>query len=105
MQLFVGLGNPEPKYAKNRHNIGFMAIDALAAAHGFAPFRDKYHGALAEGQIGTEKVLLLKPQTFMNKSGVSVSEAVNFFKLDGNQIVVFYDELDLPPGKLRMRHG
>ena len=105
MQLFVGLGNPEPKYARNRHNIGFMAIDALAAAYGFAPFRDKYHGALAEGQIGTEKVLLLKPQTFMNKSGVSVSEAVNFFKLDGSQIVVFYDELDLPPGKLRMRHG
>jgi len=105
MQLFVGLGNPELKYAKNRHNIGFMAIDALAAAYGFGDFREKYHGLLAEGQIGQEKVLLLKPQTFMNKSGVSVSEAVNFFKLDGSQIVVFYDELDLPPGKLRMRRG
>lgn len=105
MQLFVGLGNPEPKYAKNRHNIGFMAIDALAAAYNFVPFREKYHGLLAEGQIGQEKVLLLKPQTFMNKSGISVSEAVNFFKLDGSQIVVFYDELDLPPGKLRMRRG
>ena len=68
-------------------------------------FREKYHGLLAEGKIGNEKVLLLKPQTFMNKSGVSVSEAVNFFKLDGSQIVVFYDELDLPPGKLRMRRG
>jgi len=105
MQLFVGLGNPEPKYAKNRHNIGFMAVDALASAYGFGDFREKYHGLLAEGQIGQEKVLLLKPQTFMNKSGVSVSEAANFFKLDGSQIVVFYDELDLPPGKLRMRHG
>ena len=82
-----------------------MAIDALAAAYGFGDFREKYHGLLAEGQIGHEKVLLLKPQTFMNKSGVSVSEAVNFFKLDGSQIVVFYDELDLPPGKLRMRRG
>jgi PTH1 family peptidyl-tRNA hydrolase len=82
-----------------------MAIDALAAAYGFGDFREKYHGLLAEGQIGTQKVLLLKPQTFMNKSGVSVSEAVNFFKLDGSQIVVFYDELDLPPGKLRMRRG
>jgi PTH1 family peptidyl-tRNA hydrolase len=105
MQLFVGLGNPESKYAKNRHNVGFMAVDALAAAYGFGDFREKYHGLLAEGQIGTQKVLLLKPQTFMNKSGVSVSEAVNFFKLDGSQIVVFYDELDLPPGKLRMRRG
>lgn len=105
MQLFVGLGNPESKYAENRHNVGFMAIDALAAAYGFGDFREKYHGLLAEGKIGTQKVLLLKPQTFMNKSGVSVSEAVNFFKLDGSQIVVFYDELDLPPGKLRMRRG
>lgn len=105
MQLFIGLGNPEAKYAKNRHNIGFMVIDALAEAYSFDPFKEKYHGLLAEGRIGTQKVLLLKPQTFMNKSGVSVSEAVNFYKLDGSQIVVFYDELDLPPGKLRMRRG
>ena len=105
MQLFVGLGNPDAKYAKNRHNIGFMAIDALAEAHNFAPFTKKYHGLLAEGRIGDEKVLLLKPQTFMNKSGVSVSEAANFFKLDGADILVFYDELDLPPGKLRVRRG
>ena len=105
MQLFVGLGNPEPKYAKNRHNIGFMVVDALASAYGFGVFREKYHGLVAEGRIGTEKVLLLKPQTFMNKSGISVSEVVNFYKLDGSQIAVFYDELDLPPGKLRMRRG
>ena len=102
MQLFIGLGNPDAKYAKNRHNIGFMAIDALAEAYSFEPFKAKYHGALAEGRIGNEKVLLLKPQTFMNKSGVSVSEAANFYKLDGADILVFYDELDLPPGKLRM---
>lgn len=105
MQLFVGLGNPDAKYAKNRHNVGFMAIDALAEAYNFAPFKEKYHGLLAEGRIGSEKVLLLKPQTFMNKSGVSVSEAANFFKLGGEDILVFYDELDLPPGKLRMRRG
>ena len=105
MQLFIGLGNPDAKYAKNRHNIGFMAIDALAEAYSFEPFKAKYHGALAEGRIGNEKVLLLKPQTFMNKSGVSVSEAANFYKLDGADILVFYDELDLPPGKLRMRRG
>lgn len=105
MQLFIGLGNPEAKYAKNRHNIGFMVIDALAEAYSFDPFKEKYHGLLAEGRIGTQKVLLLKPQTFMNTSGVSVSEAVNFYKLDGSQLVVFYDELDLPPGKLRMRRG
>lgn len=105
MQLFIGLGNPDAKYAKNRHNIGFMVIDALAEAYSFEPFKSKYHGLLAEGRIGGEKTLLLKPQTFMNKSGVSVSEAANFFKLDGSQIVVFYDELDLPPGKLRMRRG
>lgn len=105
MQLFVGLGNPDAKYAKNRHNIGFMAIDALAEAYHFAPFTKKYHGLVAEGRIGDEKILLLKPQTFMNKSGVSVSEAANFYKLDGADILVFYDELDLPPGKLRVRRG
>jgi PTH1 family peptidyl-tRNA hydrolase len=105
MQLFIGLGNPDAKYAKNRHNIGFMVMDALAEAYSFEPFKVKYHGLLAEGRIGGEKTLLLKPQTFMNKSGVSVSEAANFFKLDGSQITVFYDELDLPPGKLRMRRG
>jgi PTH1 family peptidyl-tRNA hydrolase len=105
MQLFIGLGNPDAKYAKNRHNIGFMAIDALAEAYSFDPFKVKYHGLLAEGRIGTEKVLLLKPQTFMNKSGVSVSEAANFYKLDGSDILVFYDELDLQPGRLRMRRG
>ncbi len=105
MVLFVGLGNPEPKYARNRHNIGFMVVDALAQAYQFAPFKKKYHGLLAEGRIGDEKTLLLKPTTFMNKSGVSVAAAVRFFKLAGSDMVVFYDELDLPAGKLRMRQG
>ncbi len=105
MQLFIGLGNPDATYAKNRHNIGFMVIDALAEAYHFAPFKEKYHGLLAEGRIGDEKILLLKPQTFMNKSGVSVAEAANFYKLESHQILVFSDELDLPPGKLRMRRS
>jgi PTH1 family peptidyl-tRNA hydrolase len=105
MLLFVGLGNPELKYAKNRHNIGFMAVDAIAEAYSFEPFKSKYHGLVAEGRIGSEKVMLLKPMTFMNKSGVSVAEAAQFFKLSQDQLVVFYDELDLPSGKLRMRSG
>ena len=105
MRLFVGLGNPGSDYAKNRHNIGFMAVDAIAEAYSFEPFRNKYHGLLAEGRIGSEKVMLLKPMTFMNNSGVSVAEAAQFFKLSGDQIVVFYDELDLPSAKLRMRTG
>lgn len=105
MLLFVGLGNPDLKYAKNRHNIGFMAIDAIAEAYSFDAFKAKHHGQCAEGRIDGEKVMLLKPSTFMNKSGVSVADAAHFYKLDGTQIVVFYDELDLPHGKLRMRMG
>ena len=105
MLLFVGLGNPDLKYAKNRHNIGFMAVDAIAEAYSFEPFKAKHHGLVSEGRIGSEKILLLKPTTFMNKSGVSVADAANFYKLEGDQIVVFYDELDLPHGKLRMRTG
>jgi PTH1 family peptidyl-tRNA hydrolase len=105
MLLFVGLGNPDLKYAKNRHNIGFMAIDAIAEAYSFDAFKTKHHGLCAEGRIEGEKVMLLKPSTYMNKSGVSVADAAHFYKLDGAQIVVFYDELDLPHGKLRMRMG
>lgn len=105
MLLLIGLGNPEQKYAKNRHNIGFMAIDAIAEAYSFSNFKSKHHGLVAEGQINGEKTLLLKPTTYMNKSGISVAEAVNFYKLTSQQIVVFYDELDLPSGKLRMRNG
>lgn len=105
MQLWVGLGNPGGKYAKNRHNIGYMAVDRIAARHGFAPWRAKFQGALAEGRLAGERVALLKPETFMNKSGQSVGEALRFFKLEARDVVVFHDELDLAPGKLRVKQG
>ena len=105
MQLFVGLGNPGPKYAANRHNIGFMALDRIAADHGFAPWRGKFQGQLAEGRLGGEKVLLLKPETFMNRSGQSVGEAMRFYKLEPGAVTVFHDELDLAPGKCRVKRG
>ncbi|MBO9473478.1 aminoacyl-tRNA hydrolase [Shimia sp. R10_1] len=103
MKLFVGLGNPGSKYAQNRHNIGFMAMDQIAADHGFAPFKGKFQGALTEGRLGREKVLLLKPETFMNLSGQSVGEAMRFYKLTSQDVVVFHDELDLAPGKLKYK--
>ncbi|ODT83000.1 MAG: aminoacyl-tRNA hydrolase [Pelagibacterium sp. SCN 64-44] len=105
MKLLVGLGNPGGEYEGNRHNIGFMALDAIARAHGVTPFRAKHQGLLAEGQIGGEKVLLLKPQTFMNRSGDSVQKVAQFHKLAPADIIVFYDELDLAPGKVRVKTG
>lgn len=105
MQLWVGLGNPGAKYAGNRHNIGFMAVDRIAETHDFPPWRAKFQGLLTEGRIGTEKVLLLKPTTFMNLSGQSVGEAVRFYKLDAPDVTVFHDELDLAPGKIRVKAG
>lgn len=105
MKLFAGLGNPGAKYAGNRHNIGFMAVDAIADGHGFTPWRSKFQGELSEGRLGAEKVVLLKPQTFMNLSGQSVAEALRFFKLDLADLTVFHDELDLAPGKLRLKQG
>lgn len=105
MKLFVGLGNPGAKYAGNRHNIGFMALDRLAEDHGFAPWRSKFQGEVSEGKFGSEKVILLKPTTFMNKSGQSVGEAMRFYKLDSTDIIVFHDELDLVPGKCRVKSG
>ena len=105
MQLFVGLGNPGAKYARNRHNIGFMAVDRIAVDHGFAPWRSKFQGSLSEGRLGAGKVLLLKPGTFMNRSGQSVGEAMRFFKLEPADITVFHDELDLAPGKVRVKQG
>jgi PTH1 family peptidyl-tRNA hydrolase len=105
MFLFVGLGNPGAKYASNRHNVGFMAVDVMAAAHGFGPWRKKFQGELSEGNLGGEKVLLLKPQTFMNESGRSVGEAVRFHNIPLTQVFVFYDELDLEPGKVRVKLG
>ncbi|MEY8840591.1 aminoacyl-tRNA hydrolase [Cribrihabitans sp. XS_ASV171] len=105
MQLFVGLGNPGTKYARNRHNIGFMALDRIAEDHGFGPWKAKFQGEIAEGRLGSEKILLLKPGTFMNRSGQSVGEAMRFFKLDSTDVTVFHDELDLAPGKVRVKAG
>ena len=104
MKLFVGLGNLGANYAFNRHNVGFMAVDAIAAAHGFPAWRKRFAGAVAESKLGREQVML-KPQTFMNESGRSVGEAVRFYKLDLGDVVVFHDELDLAPGKVRVKTG
>ena len=105
MLLFVGLGNPGERYAANRHNIGFMAMQAIAKRHGIAPWRRRFQGVAVEGAIGAEKVLLLLPGTFMNESGRAVAEAAHFYKLGLTDVVVFHDELDLPPGKLRVKTG
>lgn len=105
MKLFVGLGNPGGEYARNRHNVGFMAVDAIADAHRFGPWKRKFQGLAADGEIGGEKVLLLKPQTYMNESGRAVGEAARFLKIAEEDIVVFYDEIDLAPGKLKIKTG
>jgi PTH1 family peptidyl-tRNA hydrolase len=105
MLLFVGLGNPGRQYAKNRHNVGFMAIEAIARRHGFASARARFQGLASEGNIAGEKVLLLEPQTYMNESGRSVSEAARFHKIPVGDIVVFHDELDLAPAKCRIKVG
>jgi peptidyl-tRNA hydrolase, PTH1 family len=105
MLLFVGLGNPGAKYARNRHNIGFLAVDEIAKRHGFAPWRRRFQGETSEGTLERERVILLKPATFMNDSGRAVQEATNFFKLGPGGITVFQDELELPPAKLRVKVG
>ena len=105
MQIFVGLGNPGGKYADNRHNIGFMALDRIAEEHGFGPWKSRFQGEISEGRLGTDKVALLKPATFMNLSGQSVGEAMRFYKLSPGDVTVFHDELDLAPGKCRVKMG
>ncbi len=105
MQLWVGLGNPGPQYVMNRHNVGFMAADAIAEIHSFGPVQKKFQGWLQEGRIGTQKVLLLKPATFMNESGRSVGEAMRFYKLGLSDLTVFHDELDLAPFKVKVKQG
>jgi PTH1 family peptidyl-tRNA hydrolase len=105
MKLFVGLGNPGARYAFNRHNVGFMAVDAIAETHGFPAWRKRFSGLVSEGRLGGEQVLLLKPQTYMNESGRSAGEAMRFYKLGEEDVVVFHDELDLAPGKVRVKVG
>lgn len=105
MRLFVGLGNPGARYAMNRHNVGFMAVDRIAADHGFAPWRARFQGETSEGRLGGERVVLLRPHTFMNLSGQSVGEAMRFYKLEPADLVVFHDELDLTPGRVRVKEG
>lgn len=105
MKLIVGLGNPGAKYAGNRHNIGYMAVDRIAADHGFTPWRSKFQGQISEGRFGSDKVILLKPETFMNLSGQSVGEAMRFHKIDPADVIVFHDEIDLAPSKVRLKTG
>jgi PTH1 family peptidyl-tRNA hydrolase len=105
MKLFVGLGNPGAKYARNRHNVGFMALERIAEAHGAGPWRKKFQGYVADATIAGERVLLLKPETYMNESGRAVGEAARFLKLPIGDIVVLYDEIDLAPGKLKVKVG
>jgi PTH1 family peptidyl-tRNA hydrolase len=105
MLLFVGLGNPGPKHASNRHNIGFMAVQAIARRHELSPWRRRFQGVAVEGNIAKERILLLLPGTYMNESGRAVGEAANFYKLDTGSIVVFHDEVDLAPAKVRVKVG
>jgi len=105
MLLFVGLGNPGAGHARNRHNIGFMAVDEIVRRHSFGPFRSRYRGLIAEGKLAGEKVLALEPMTYMNNSGQSVAAAARFYKIAATDIVVFHDELDLAPGKVRVKRG
>lgn len=105
MRLFVGLGNPGTKYQGNRHNIGFIALDVMARRHGFAPWRRRFQGETSEGTLDGERVVLLKPTTYMNESGRAVGEAMHFFKMTLSDISVFHDELELPPGKIRVKVG
>ena len=105
MLLIVGLGNPGSGYAGNRHNVGFMVVDAIAKRHGIGPWRRRFQGVSAEGPLAGERVLLLLPGTFMNESGRAVAEAVNFYKLGLPDVVVFHDEIDLEPGKVRVKTG
>lgn len=105
MQLWVGLGNPGPQYAMNRHNVGFMAADAIAEVHGFTPPAKKFQGWVQEGRIGAQKILLLKPATYMNESGRAIRAAMDFYKLPVEDVTVFHDELDLAPFKVKVKRG
>lgn len=105
MQLWVGLGNPGPQYALHRHNVGFMALDTIAEVHAFGPVQKKFQGWVQDGRIGQQRIILLKPATFMNESGRAVSEALRFYKLGPDALTVFHDELDLAPFKVKVKQG
>src|SRR4029453_1708174 len=105
MLLLVGLGNPGPRYAGHRHNVGFMAVDEIVRRRVFSPWRARFNGEMAEGHLGGERTLVLKPMTFMNESSRAVGEAVRFLKVPLDRMVVFHDELDLAPGRIRMKRG
>lgn len=105
MQLWVGLGNPGPQYAMHRHNIGFMALDTIAEVHGFGPVKKQFQGWTQEGRIGKDKILLLKPATYMNDSGRAIRAAMDFYKLEPADVTVFHDELDLPPFRVKVKRG
>ncbi len=105
MLLLAGLGNPGERYARHRHNIGFQAADTIRLRRSFGPWRNRFQSEVSEGKFGTEKCLLMKPMTFMNNSGQAIGEAMRFYKLEPNDVVVIHDELDLPPGKLRAKAG
>ena len=105
MQIWAGLGNPGDRYALHRHNVGFMAVDAIAAVLGFGPWQKKFRSLASEGRIGRHKILLLKPQTYMNVSGDAVQQALHFYKLDADALTVFHDELDLAPMKVKVKVG
>jgi len=105
MQLWVGLGNPGAQYALHRHNVGFMAVDTIQDSHGFEPWKKQFQGWASLGRIGSERILLLKPATFMNDSGRSVAEAARFYKLEAGALTVFHDELDLDPFRVKVKTG
>ena len=105
MQLLVGLGNPGTRYVDTRHNIGFLAVEEIARRHGFGPWRKGFQGEVSEGRLGGEKILLLKPQTYMNESGRAAGEALRFYKLEAGEVTAFYDEIDLAPGKVKVKLG
>jgi peptidyl-tRNA hydrolase, PTH1 family len=105
MRLLVGLGNPGAEYVRHRHNIGFMAVDAIRSRHGLPPWRRRFHGVAAEGELAGERVVLLLPGTFMNNSGLAVAEAAHFYRIETGDLVVFHDEIELPPAKVRVKTG
>lgn len=105
MHILVGQGNPEAKYLRNRHNFGFMVLDTIAADHGFGPWRSKFQSQVSEGRVAGQKVLLMKPETFYNETGRAAQAAIQFYKLSAEDVTVFHDEIDLAPGRLRVKRG